>query len=897
MAIYPVPTTRSSDMLARSRLVSQLQGDSLEMLRLQTQLSTGRRIQLSSEDPHAALRAQSLQRLLELKAQDQTNIRTGQSYLDATDTAVGEVATLLTHARGIAVANVGTTASPAEKRAAADEIGRILQQLVATGNQQFRGRYLFAGSRLDTAPFTAENGLVAYSGNQGAIRSFADIDYLFDANINGHSMFGAISAQQQGIADLNPILTADTRLADLNSGRGITPGSIVVSDGVKSSTIDITAAHTIGDVATLIEANPPAGRTITARVGPEGLILQLDTAGGGNLTVGESGAGTTAAELGIKSNAGIGAGPLTGRDLNPIVHSTTRLADSLGVRASAIITSAGTNNDIIIESLTRGAGENGVALQFVDDALLHASPGLTAGNEAVSYSATAVAAQAAVTFSGNNNNLLLTATTAGTSLNNVQVVVESAGAIGNNATVTYDSTNKVLRLGVDSSGATQVQTLINQINAEGTFGAAYDASDPADGGFVGTAAIAAADIGSITGNTGNSGAAANTILVRVQAGQSTANQVVAALNADAMFASRFSASLDAKDTSSPSLAGRGAVDLTATGLTSGGSGEELDLASGLRIRNGENTYDIDVSGATTVEGLLNVLNGAGANILAEINASGTGINIRSRLSGADLSIGENGGTTATQLGVRSFTSSTQLSSLNYGAGIHPSGDVDFTIHRNDGVDLAINVSGAGTISDVIDLINNHPGNGDPATRVVARLAEFGNGIELVDDNPIGSNSLGITQALDSRVAEELGLVPKGTTTVTAPPASGGSPQQLTGSDVNPIEVAGVFTALIRLQSALQADDNGGIQRASALLDDAFENANFARGEVGARGQMLVRVSAHLEDENTELKKNLSDQIDVDFVKAISDLTARQAAFQASLQLSAQLQQLTLLNYL
>src|SRR3954454_6995396 len=103
MAIYPVPTTRSSDMLARARLVSQMQGDSLELLRLQTQLSTGRRIQVSSEDPNAALRAQSLQRLLELKAQDKTNIVTGLSYIDATDTAVGEVTTLLTNARGIAV--------------------------------------------------------------------------------------------------------------------------------------------------------------------------------------------------------------------------------------------------------------------------------------------------------------------------------------------------------------------------------------------------------------------------------------------------------------------------------------------------------------------------------------------------------------------------------------------------------------------------------------------------------------------------------------------------------------------------------------------------------------------------------------------------------------------------
>jgi len=96
---------------------------------------------------------------------------------------------------------------------------------------------------------------------------------------------------------------------------------------------------------------------------------------------------------------------------------------------------------------------------------------------------------------------------------------------------------------------------------------------------------------------------------------------------------------------------------------------------------------------------------------------------------------------------------------------------------------------------------------------------------------------------------------------------------------------------------LENNNDEALIRASDLLNDAFDNANFARGEVGARGQALDSLTAHLEDEQTELKSNLSDQIDVDFVQAISDLSARQAAYQASLQLSAQLQQLTLLNFL
>ena len=87
---YPVPSTRSTHLLAQTRLIQQLNVDQLDLLQLQTAISTGRRISRPGEDPSAAQRGQTLQRLLELKAQAQTNAQTAQSYLDATDTALVE---------------------------------------------------------------------------------------------------------------------------------------------------------------------------------------------------------------------------------------------------------------------------------------------------------------------------------------------------------------------------------------------------------------------------------------------------------------------------------------------------------------------------------------------------------------------------------------------------------------------------------------------------------------------------------------------------------------------------------------------------------------------------------------------------------------------------------------
>src|SRR5688572_24661155 len=108
---YPVPSTRTTTMLQQARLLQQLNFDQLAIQRLQVQISTGRRIATPSQDAPAADRGQTLQRLLELKAQAQTNLQASQSYLDATDTSLANVTTLLTEVRGLAVEAASDTST------------------------------------------------------------------------------------------------------------------------------------------------------------------------------------------------------------------------------------------------------------------------------------------------------------------------------------------------------------------------------------------------------------------------------------------------------------------------------------------------------------------------------------------------------------------------------------------------------------------------------------------------------------------------------------------------------------------------------------------------------------------------------------------------------------------
>lgn len=766
-SISTIPSTRVSDAYVIHRLVTQLHGDQSDLTRVQYQLTSGMRMAVPSEDPPAALRALSVQTLMERKAQVKTNLSTNQTFLTATDSALNQASGMLADLRALAIGVNSSTTGDAERASAVAQIERAEQQLVDTANQVFRGRFLFSGSQTSQRPYGSQNGYIKYDGDEKYLSSYSDIDVLFETNLPGSIVFGGVSAPVRGVVDLNPVLTDATPLALLRGGLGIDKGSLSVSDGNGNrSVIDISSASTIGDVAALLTNNPPPGRTLAVHVASTGLLVQLDAAGGGNLTIDEVGSGTTAAELGIRNTTGVGVGVLTGTDIDPIVSLTTPLQNVLGARASAYVPALGRNNDLIFEAATLGAAFNGATINLVDDSKLQAAVGLTAGNERIQYDPNARAAVASLSLSGLNNDLLLRATTAGAQFNGVQVDLVNGGAMGNAATAAYNAGTKTLTLTVDGTGATSTDALIAAIDGQGTFSAARDASAEPNvaGGFV------PATFSAGFTNTYNSGGNAKTLYVFIQPGASTANGAIAAVNAEGTFTARLDASEVGND-------GTGVLldawsNPAATGVTSGGTGRALDQASGLQIVNGGATHVIDVSTAVTVEDLLNILNGGGAGVLAEINSTATGIDVRSRVAGADFAIGENGGTTAADLGIRSFTLATPLASLNYGKGVQHDLNGDFIVHRPDGAEFTVDTKTAIDIGDVIDLVNTNPNNVAAGTQVLARLSTYGNGIELYYDGPpAGTETLAVRGVDSATPATQLGLLPVGAS-VSNPPTTG-----------------------------------------------------------------------------------------------------------------------------
>ena len=341
MAIVPVQLARVSNLLRTSVSQGQVSRTQQQLLRVQNELSTGRRINAPSDDPGDAAVVQQLQKTLEQREAYLTNLRHAKNQLGEADTTMGDLAALVQEAQTIASANVGSDVTPDQRAAAAAIVGNLYNQALTLGNRQFEGAYLFGGDRATDPPFTSVAGGVRYNGSGRVLSNSYDEDTTGSFMVGGDDVFGGVSGEVRGTRDLAPTVSAATRLADLAgaTGNGVARGSVQISNGSVTRVVDLSRADSIGNVIAAINAAGVGG--VTASLAPSGDALRLTGAAGDDIAVTETGGGTTAADLGLLTPAPAGPGtPVNGADLRPRVTAFTPLASlngGAGISAAGLV--------------------------------------------------------------------------------------------------------------------------------------------------------------------------------------------------------------------------------------------------------------------------------------------------------------------------------------------------------------------------------------------------------------------------------------------------------------------------------------------------------------------------------------------------------------------------------
>ena len=233
--------------------------------------------------------------------------------------------------------------------------------------------------------------------------------------------------------------------------------------------------------------------------------------------------------------------------------------------------------------------------------------------------------------------------------------------------------------------------------------------------------------------------------------------------------------------------------------------------------------------------------------------------------------------------------STDYAAGNSGSGVIDSGAVtnpaSWSAAATKNVAIRISVTAGVSTYDLVDTVSGNSlltGAAAPAPLVNQRAFQPG--------EPIVLQSQGAEPAFD------LG----GSLQITGDPADGDS------FSIAPSTSQSVFATLAKLIGALETP--GGTPAATAKLaseignaitniDQASDNVLRVRAQIGSRMNEIDSIATLTEDLGLQYQQTLSELQDIDYAKAITELTRKQTNLEAAQLSFSRISQLSLFNYL
>ncbi len=247
---------RITNQMIIDRAVRDLTTSFSRYMELQTIVSSGRRINKPSDDPIGITKALGYRTYLNELDQFQRNIGTARTMLNYSDSSFSAINDFVIQAQDVALQLSNGTYDDNARIAASQQIGDIIKQIISTGNNSYQNKYIFAGHMTQTAPYDFNGMGVVYRGDNGDLSYEIDRNMMITANIPGSDfLLKPVTVLGDGY-DLNPGLSRDTLLINLNGGNGVNLGdnhfTIETLNG--TADIDLTGVVSIGDALDAINS-------------------------------------------------------------------------------------------------------------------------------------------------------------------------------------------------------------------------------------------------------------------------------------------------------------------------------------------------------------------------------------------------------------------------------------------------------------------------------------------------------------------------------------------------------------------------------------------------------------------------------------------------------------------
>ncbi|MGL4761227.1 MAG: flagellar hook-associated protein FlgL [Sarcina sp.] len=147
---------RVTNRMMTSSFLNDMNRNLGNMQKIQGQLTTGKLVNKPSDNPFVVARSMQLYSDISANEQYNTNIKDTTNWLDATDTALGQLTDTLQRVRELMVTAGNAAYGTDEKNAIKDEINQRIEEVGTILNTSFDGKYIFGGTKGTSRPVMTE---------------------------------------------------------------------------------------------------------------------------------------------------------------------------------------------------------------------------------------------------------------------------------------------------------------------------------------------------------------------------------------------------------------------------------------------------------------------------------------------------------------------------------------------------------------------------------------------------------------------------------------------------------------------------------------------------------------------------------------------------------------------
>ncbi len=206
---------RITNNMLINNMVNYIGNNLTRMDKYQSQLATGKKIQVPSDDPVVAARALKLRTDVAEIDQYSKNLKDAQSWLDITDSALSDMGDIFQRVKELVTSSDGIE-SPEDLQATSQEVQQLRTQLINLGNSTYAGRYIFSGYQTDKKLLNDDGTFAIAENNNEKINYEIGIADDININITGGDLFNngaSINAANVGTAgkfiqDMDELITA-----------------------------------------------------------------------------------------------------------------------------------------------------------------------------------------------------------------------------------------------------------------------------------------------------------------------------------------------------------------------------------------------------------------------------------------------------------------------------------------------------------------------------------------------------------------------------------------------------------------------------------------------------------------------------------------------------------------